>query len=281
MNDRGRNLRRWIPSASVALATLASFAQAQDPPPRPRVRPPEERLEPLPVPDDAPEAIRKLVDELAREGVRVDFERKRVEVKGAILLDRMMPGYPIEYLVVTEEGFTHEALGIVRCVPSKLNAAFLALGLQPGRTVRFERKEPPPPVDRLRDGTDREVRILPPEGPVVDILVRWTDEAGRERLHPIEDLVRYVTNGRSVARRGFVYVGSRFHTVVMDGRRQQRYMADLEGNIVSLYLAGFGNCLFDMNGIEGVESYLYDVNSDLCPPKGTKVTFVFVPRLDP
>lgn len=271
-------MRAWLPAVTLASLVIASPASAQEPPPPTTIKPPADVVEPLPVPEGAPEQVSALVRELAAEGVTVDFESRVVEVKGVILLDKMNSGYPIEYLMVTEGGFTHESLCLVRCTPSKLNAAFLALGLAPGRSVEFKKKDPPPPLDKLISGEEKEFDVVPPQGPVVDLSVRWTDQDGEERLHPIEDLIAYITNGRSIPRRGFVFVGSKFRKVLIGAERQERFMADVEGNIVSLYLSGFGNCLFDQNSAEGAEGYLYDVHPEITPPAGTKVTFVFRPR---
>ncbi len=271
---------RWIALAAAAtaaaIAALPLFAR-QDAPPKTQIQPNTETFDALPVPDGAPAEIKTLIADLATEGVRVDFAAKVVEVRGVILLDRMNAGYPIEYLIVTQGGFTHESLGMVRCTPSKLNAAFLALGLTPGKSVRFIKKDPPPPVEKLMSGEAREFDVVAPEGPIVDIGVKWTDDEG-EHMHSIEDLIRYVTNDRALPRRAFVYVGSRFTRVVIGKDKTEKYLADVEGNITSLYLSGTGNCLFDMNSAEGVESYLYDVNPAVCPPRGTKVTFVFALR---
>lgn len=268
-----------FPLATLVLLWLQVAAIGQQPPPPTEIEAPLVEVAPLPVPEDAPDAILTLVEELAREGVTVDFENRVVEVKGVILLDKMMAGYPIEYLVVTEGGFTHEALGMVRCTPSRLNAALLALGLTPGRTVQYVKKDPPPPVEKLISGEAREFDTIAPQGRVVDVAIRWSDDKG-EHLHPIEDVVRYITNGSTLPRRGFVYVGSRFRRVVVGTEREERFIADLEGNLVSLYLSGAGNCLFDMNSAEGAEAYLYDINSDLCPDRGTVVSFVFSVRND-
>lgn len=246
-------------------------------PPRPQIDLEIEEVVALPVPADAPEAIRTLVAELAKEGVTVDFVRREVAVKGAILLDKMNPNYPIEYLIVTNGGFTHEAFGIVRVTASKLNAAFLAFGMTPGKTVQHVKKEPAPPMEKLISGEESEFDVIAPSGPIVDISVKWQDEAG-EHIHPIEDMIRYLTNGKPLPRRGFCYIGSRFSKMIIDGERVERFMADVEGNLVSLYLIGFGNCLFDMNSDEGVEPYLYDVNTAVTPPRGTKVSFVFSVR---
>ncbi len=262
--------------ASVAVPLLARVAR-QEAPPKNQIEPNTDAFDALPVPEGAPAEIKDLIADLATEGVRVDFANKTIEMRGVILLDRMNAGYPIEYLVVTQGGFTHEALGMVRCTPSKLNAACLALGLLPGKTVRFIKKDPPPPVEKLMSGEAREYDVLAPEGPLVDVGVKWTDEQG-EHLHSIEDMIRYVTNDRSLPRRAFVYVGSRFTRIVIGKDKSERYLADVEGNIISLYLSGTGNCLFDMNSAEGVESYLYDVNPAVCPPRGTKVTFVLAAR---
>lgn len=257
---------------------LAAPGFGQAPPPKNTVEPPSDVVTPLPVPEGAPDALKTLIGELADEGALVDFANRTIEVKGVVLLDKMNAGYPIEYLLVTEGGFTHEALAMIRCTPSKLNAGFLALGLEPGRTVEYVKKDPPPPLEKLRTGEAREFDVIPPRGMVVDIAVRWVDADGRTHIHPIEDMIRYVTNGTSLPRRGFVFVGSRFQRVVIGTEHQERFMADVEGNVVSLYLSGFGNCLFDMNSAEGTESYLYDINGDVCPARGTKVTFVFAPR---
>lgn len=264
--------------AGLLVGLLVGLSPAQERPPANEIAPPTDEVDPLPVPDTAPEGIRTLVEELAHEGVRVDFAAREVLVKGVVLLDRMNAGYPIEYLIVSDGGFTHESLGLVRCTGSKLNAAFLALGLSPGKTVEYVKKDPLPPVEKIISGEEREFVVHPPEGAVVDLSVRWTDEAGAVVQRPIEDLVRYVTNGEPLPRRGFVFVGSRFQRVLIGTERQERFMADVEGNLVSLYLSGFGNCLFDMNSAEGTEAYLYDINVATCPPRGTKVTFVFAVR---
>jgi len=70
----------------------------------------------------------------AAEGISVDVEKKRVEVKGAIIRDSRSLQYPIEYIIVSEGGSTHEAMILVKAQPSHLNAALLALGLKPGKT---------------------------------------------------------------------------------------------------------------------------------------------------
>src|SRR5690606_9171495 len=167
---------RSVVASVLALAAFPFAASAQEPPPKNQIEPPKATVEPLPVPEDAPEEIRTLVQELAHEGVRVDFEAREVLVEGVVLLDQMNAGYPIEYLIVSEGGFTHEALGLVRCTGSKPNAAFLALGLRPGKTVEYVKKDPPPPVERILSGEEREFTVVPPKGEVVDISVRWTDD---------------------------------------------------------------------------------------------------------
>lgn len=274
-------MRRAVPFYSVLCACSIgglSPAIGQVPPPANKIELPVARTEPLPIPEGVPEELRQLVLELAEEGVSVDFERRVIEVKGVTLLDHMNSGYPIEYLMVTNGGSAHEALCMVRCTPSKLNAAFLALGLTPGRTVQFVKKDPPPPLEKLISGEEAEYDAIPPEGAVVDIGMRWTTADGTERMHSIEDLIVYLTNDEPLPRRGFVYVGSRFARVVIGTERVERYAADLEGNIVSLYLAGSGSCLFDMNSVEGAQSYLYDINTSIAPPAGTVVHFVFALR---
>ena len=73
---------------------------------------PDEQVVALPMPEELPAELRTTIEQLAEEGVTVDFERRRVEVRGIVLLDRMNAGYPIEYLLVTNGGFAKLDPGI-------------------------------------------------------------------------------------------------------------------------------------------------------------------------
>jgi hypothetical protein len=216
----------------------------------------------------------QLLETFESEGISVDLENKRVMVKGAIIRDKESPRYPIEYVVVSEGGNTHEALVLIKAVPSSLNAALLSLGLEPGKSVIYRKKDPPPPPEDVESGRVSAYEVIPPSGTVMKIGV-MCEEWGEGEIRPLEDLILDLRTRRSLERVGWVYVGSRFASVLLGKERVQRYMADMERNVVALYLTGYGNAVFDVNTIDGVDDSLFDVNPEKAPSLGAKVTLVF------
>jgi len=217
---------------------------------------------------------KNLLPVFAKEGISVDLEKKRVSVKGAIIRDKESPRYPIEYIVVSEGGSTHEALVLIKAVPSDLNAALLSIGLEPGHTVIFRKKDPPPPPEDVASGKTSPYEVIPPSGMVMHIYVHY-DGWKTDKNRPLEDLILNLHTHKPLDRVGWIYVGSRFATVLLGRKRVNRYIADLERNVVALYLTGYGNTLFDVNTVEGIDDSLFDVNPDRSPPLGAKVTLIF------
>jgi|GEM_PF-3260165 len=216
----------------------------------------------------------KLLALFESEGISVDLEKKRVSVKGVIIRDKGSPRYPIEYVVVSEGGNTHEALVLVKATPSNLNAALLALGLSPGKTVIFRKKDPPPPVEEVEAGKTSAYEAVPPTGTKMKIYVHW-EEWTTDPYRPLEDLILDLRSRKSMERVGWIYVGSRFAEVLLGRKRVRQYMADMERNVVALYLTGYGNAIFDLNALDGVDDSIFDVNPDRAPPMGAQITLVF------
>lgn len=215
-----------------------------------------------------------LQETFASEGISVDLERKRVSVKGAIIRDKESRRYPIEYVVVSEGGNTHEAMILVKATPSNLNAALLSLGLEPGTSVIYRKKDPAPPQEDVDSGKVSAYEVVPPCGTVMRIYVHY--DGWKERPYrPLEDLIMDLRTRKSLDRVGWVYVGSRFASVLLGKERVQQFMADMERNVVALYLTGYGNCVFDVNTIDGIDDSLFDVNPETAPPLGAKVSLVF------
>jgi hypothetical protein len=155
-----------------------------------------------------------------------------------------------------------------------LNAALLSLGLEPGTTVKSKKKDPPPPREEIEAGTASLYEIIPPTGTKVHIYVRY--DGWKERpIRYLEDLLLDLRTGKPMDRVGWIYVGSRFAEVLLGRDRVVKYMADMERNIVACYLSGFGNSIFDINDVDGVNDTLFDVNPDTAPPLHARVTVVF------
>jgi len=216
----------------------------------------------------------ELLAEFESEGITVDLARKRVSVKGAIIRDKESRRYPIEYVVVTEGGNTHEAMILIRATPSNLNAALLSIGLEAGTSVIYRKKDPPPPQEEVESGKTSPYEVIPPAGTIMKIYVTYEGwEENKHRL--LEDLILNLRTRESLERVGWVYVGSRFAKVLLGRERTLQYMADMERNIAALYLTGYGNAIFDVNTLDGTDDSLFDVNPETAPPMGAPVTLTF------
>jgi hypothetical protein len=208
------------------------------------------------------------------EGIIINKRSKTVEISGVIIREQKVRSYPIEYVVVSEGGNTHEALILTKATPSYLNAALLSLGLEPGKTVAFKKIEPPPPQELIESGEQSPYEIIPPRGHITFIYVRYKKD-GIINTKYLEDFLIDMRTGKPLERQGWIYIGSRFATVLQGKEKVTRYMADMERNIVASYLSGFGNAIFDINNIDGINDMLFDVNPDMSLCLGTKVTLIF------
>lgn len=214
---------------------------------------------------------------LAQEGVLLDLSAREVRVRGSVRRSRPSPDQPIEFLLVAPGGFTHETLAIIDCKPSSLNAAFVALGLTPGSSRRTVVPSPPPAEEDVRDGIEPPFEILPPLGPRVFLYASYTDADEVERFCPIEDLIVETRTGEPYPVRGFVYLGSRFAPLNLSGKEQEVFVADYEGNLVTIYptRAAAENSLFDVYAKDPVAYQYADVNPQAGLVVDTPIEFLF------
>ncbi len=281
-----RPSRRRAPRAGVAmLLALACAARGQQPAPDEAPLP---ATEAMPAGDDgiswtgaAPPSPEQLAADpaafealLAENGLSLDLPARAVSARGGTLHDRTTLGYPIEYVLVTERGRTHEALFILRCQPSLLDACLRAAGLAAGKAMRFRPRVPPPTDDEMDAGASPWEPIAG-SGPLVDISVSWTDDAGVPHRRTLESLLLDVRDGQPLAERDWIYVGSRFGPMRQGKQVVRTFLADLQGDLVALYLTGRGDCLLERNSIDGVDDTLYTINADGSPARGTPVTVTF------
>lgn len=208
------------------------------------------------------------------EDIKVDLLKKQVELTGVIIRDAKSTQYPIEYVVVSEGGSSHEAMLLVKATPSHLNAAMLAIGVTPGKTVTFKKKDPPPPQEEIDKGITSPYDVIPPAGDKVYIYVKY-DGWEEKPVRFLEDLLMDLRTGKPLMRKGWIYVGSRFAEVLMGRERVVKYMADMERNIVACYLTGLGNAIFDINDVDGINDTYFDVYPSAIPPMGSKVQIIF------
>jgi hypothetical protein len=254
---------------AAALALALTFQDDGESAPAPK----QQRHEPPALPATPEEFAQRL----EAEGIALDVAKQEVRLRGNLLRRERSSDYPVEYGLVVEGGFTHEAFGIVKCTPSLLNACFLALGLEPGVPRRRVKREPMPPEADLEAGIELPFEVLAPKGDRVFLYVTWTEEDGRDVVRAFEDFFVDQRNLRPLPMRGFVYLGSRFEEVKVDGGTKRIYIADYEGNVLTLHpdKSRAENCLFDVFSLDDAPYVWADVDSEKLPPSGVPLEFVF------
>ncbi|MHC4844619.1 MAG: YdjY domain-containing protein [Planctomycetota bacterium] len=214
-------------------------------------------------------------DLLAEQGLALDLEAGTVSARGGTLHDAESLRYPIEYLMVTDRGQTHESLFVVKAQPSVLDACFRALGLEPGHPMRWVMKDPQPSAEALEAGEDVPWEASPADGPLIEVEAVWTDDDGRHHRQSLESMLIDVRDGEPVEQLDWVYTGSGVGPLRQGRSVVQTFMADLQGNIIATWLTGMGAALLERNSLEGVDDTLYTINPDTAPARKTPVTIVF------
>ena len=234
---------------------------------------------------------------LESHGILFDGEAGSFSVRGATIHDDRSLGYPIEYLVVTEQGRTHEAVVLVKAQPSMVAACVEALGLPPGSPTRFQLKDPPPSEDELASGLVSPWAMTTAGGPLVSITVSWLDDRGRPHDESLESLLLEwlpltesaqepsdvdappegpaEAGGIPLQNRGWIFTGSTRSPFRQGRSTVEWYRADVEGDVVAIYIDGREVCPFERNSLDGLSDSLYTLNTEVIPPAGTPVSLTF------
>jgi len=201
-------------------------------------------------------------------GIHLDVERGLCSI--AVTID--VRDDLLEYLLVNPQGAQHESLFLTDVVPSRLNAALLALGAQPGKNAEWKRKEPAPTPEQVREG------VLPytvesPSGDGFLLYVAWR-EKGETYFYRVDDLLRNLESGRSLARHRWVFLGSRMVRIRGQGDREV-FAADAEGNLVNIAFFEQGNTLLTAARPECLRQTIWLANGWLLPSRGSPVELFF------
>ncbi len=216
----------------------------------------------------------KLREVFAAEGIHFDAAAGVASVPAEILVR----GELLEYLVVNPRGATHESAFLTSIAASRINAALLALGVEPGRNARWTRKDPPPTLEEMRDGAPA-FDVAVPEGDGFYLYVAWKLD-GETYFYRMEDLILDLRTGSTMRRHRWVYLGSRMLKLRGDDG-QEAFAADLEGNLICIAFFEQGNTLLTGALPECVDQTIWQSNFWLLPARESPVELVFArERLD-
>ena len=123
----------------------------------------------------------------------------------------------LEYLLVTEEGKTHESLFATKVSPFKIHVAMLLLGVNPAK----ELKEAPP--EQLNAANLKNAPAL--TGNKVEILIHWKANGKEQQVHAEEWVYNQLTESTMAAGQ-WIYTSS--------GIFEGKFLAQTDGSIVAL-----------------------------------------------
>jgi len=209
----------------------------------------------------APRVPDEISAALAEAGLWIDLERGVLAVPVEVQIREDL----LEYLLVGPGGAAHESLFLTQVKPSLVNAALLLLGAEPGHNAHFEERESSP------DGEPRR-EVQPPAGDGFYLYAAWR-EGEETYFFRVEDLIANLATGRTLRRHRWVYLGSRF--AQLEPGQPERFLADLEGNLVNLSFFYQGNTLLTAALDECVEQTIWAANAWLVTPRGEPVCLFF------
>jgi hypothetical protein len=216
-----------------------------------------------------PQAIaRQLVESFEKQNIHLDLERQTCWIP--VTID-IRDDY-LEYLLVNPKGAAHESVFVTEVVPSALQTALLALGVERGKNAIWKERTPLPTPEEMHAGI-APWTVDPPEGDGLYMYAAWR-EKGETYFYRVEDLLRDLETGRSMRRHRWVYLGSRWVRTRKESK-EESFMADLEGNLVNIALFEQGNTLLTAALPECLKQTIWLTNAWLVPQRGAEVVFIF------
>jgi hypothetical protein len=236
----------------------ASESPAKEQPPKPVKTPVPTSLpaSEVAIPDNLGEPLvdhpKNLVPLDKKSPVWIDKTGKQVVLIGSVC----NAGYPLEFFA-TYPDRAYESVVVVYTRPSVVHAALLRLGAEPGKPAQFQPK------------------FVLPSGPKVEIEVRWKDKDGKLQKARAQDWIRDIKTKKPMDV-DWVFAGSVFWKDPKTG--VESYLADRGEFICVLNLP---TALLDVpiESASGLESRLFEGNTDRLPPEGTPVTLILKPKL--
>jgi hypothetical protein len=182
----------------------------------------------------------------------LDQERKQLIVDGKVVLREGL----LEMFACPKQTKEHESIVAVNCKAQFVHAGLLALGAEPGQTVKF----------------DPEYR--PASGPEVEVWVLWKDEGGNHRVRA-QEWIQHVKSGKALEY-PFVFAGSGFHVDETTG--EKFYLAD-GGDFICV--SNFTTATLDLPvaSSQANADLTFRAFSERIPPIGTPVRLVLAPKL--
>lgn len=216
--------------------------------------------------DPVADVATKLAEAFAQEGILFDNAAGFASIPAEVLVR----GDLLEYLLVNPRGAVHESAFLTSVSASRIHAAMLALGVEPGINARYKRRDPPPTLEEMRNGVPA-FDVTPPEGGGFYVHVAWKLD-GEVHFHRMEDLILDLGRGATMRRHRWVFLGSR---MLKMRSGEEAFAADLEGNLINIAFFEQGNTLLTGALPECVDQTIWQTNFWMLPERESAVEILF------
>ena len=191
--------------------------------------------------------VQKLSDSLYQIGnVLVETSEREVIINGTINI--VNNNTILEFFASGKLGKTHESLIVLEAEPIHIQVALLRLGMNPGMNLTVQ-------------GDPHS-----PEGDLAKISVEWQLQGQTVRRHA-EELVWNSITDEPMQRTDWIMTGARIVN--------NQFTAQLFHNVIALYRDP--DSIFNHPFVGGTDDRTFRVNSDVVPPKGTKIKMIIKP----
>lgn len=219
-------------------------------------------------PKASPE-LKATLEKLDLPGVKINLDEWSVDVEASVCEDYGL----LEVVACVKDTRDHESVVRTSAKPSHIHTALLLLGGKPGS----------PAVQEMLEGDPPRVRSILPSGSLVDVYLVVKDENGVPTERPVKEFIirapetynavepdqKNAADAKKAEKinfptHTFLFAGSVLLPPEGDGPR--RYLADTEGNIISI--STFGDevlCLPDIHD-KANETLVWQADSTLLKP---------------
>lgn len=182
--------------------------------------------------------------------IEVDAKNKQVRVE----CEALHVVAPLEFFCCVNGSNEHESVLRSKVKPSHLHLALLMIGLEPGKPVSY---------------SESTKKWTPPSGPPLNITCEF-EKNGKTQRVPAYRLMRDIKTHKEMPPLTWIFTGSR---TMEDGV----YAADATGYLVSI--VNFDLTVIDVPELASSanETLEWEINPDLMPDKGAKVTMIIEP----
>lgn len=251
-------LRRFFARFATTFSSLALAAamttqlQAADPAPSANDQQEEEAPErkSKPFPDPPLPGLKRLAP---NANVWIDLPNKQLVLGGEVALRRG----PLELLACLKNTKEHEAVFSIETKAYVVHAGLLALGATVGNPAKFVPE------------------YTPARGTEIEILVEWTDAAGKKQKKDAREFVKNAKTGKAMTF-PWVFGGSGFWTDPADGKKY--YQAE-DGDLICI--SNFPSAMLDVpvESSNANASLLFEAFTENIPPEKSQVLIYLKPKL--